>query len=108
MRNTYQEITEARELLELPARTTLQEIKSHYRRLLTRWHPDKCPDKQETCHEMTTKIIAAYMRIMTYCDQYNISFEHQDVKDYVSPEEWWFERFGNDPVWGVGNYRKSS
>jgi preprotein translocase subunit Sec63 len=108
MINTYQELTEAREVLELPEKTTLKKIKSQYRKLLKKWHPDKCPDKKERCHEMTTKIIAAYTRIMSYCDQYKISFAQQDVKEYLSPEEWWFERFGNDPVWGMGDYRKSS
>ena len=108
MTNTYQELTEAREVLELPEQTTLKYIKSQYKTLLKQWHPDTCSDKKERCHEMTTKIIAAYTRIMSYCDQYKISFAQQDVRDYLSPEEWWFERFGNDPVWGMGDYHKSS
>jgi hypothetical protein len=44
---------------------------------------------------------------MAYCHEYKISFAHQDVKQYLSPEEWWFERFGNDPVWGMGHSSKS-
>jgi preprotein translocase subunit Sec63 len=106
--NTYQELTEAREILELAESTTLKDIKAQYRKLLKRWHPDTCPEDPETCHQMTTKITAAYRRLMAYCDEYKISFAPQDVKHYVSPEEWWFERFGNDPVWGWGNYRRAS
>ena len=87
MINTYQELTEAREVLELPEKTTLKKIKSQYRKLLKKWHPDKCPDEKERCHEMTTKIIAAYTRIMSYCDQYKISFAQQDVKE--SPAKPW-------------------
>jgi len=102
MQNTYQELTEARTVLELPEQTTLNDIKAQYRKLLKRWHPDKCQDNTEMCHEMTTKIIAAYTRIMAYCRDYKISFAQQDVKEYLSPEEWWFERFGDDPICGGG------
>jgi len=42
--NKYQEITEARALLELPERATIEEIKSNYRRLMRKWHPDHAPE----------------------------------------------------------------
>jgi len=44
-RSKYQEITEALKILELPERATLEKIKSNYRRLLSRWHPDKIHPK---------------------------------------------------------------
>ena len=109
MMNTYQELTEARTILELPEQTTLHDIKTQYRKLLKRWHPDKCQENKEIRHEMTTKIIAAYTRIMAYCMQYKISFAQQDVREYLSPEEWWFERFGDDlSCGGGGNSRPPS
>ena len=98
--NKYQEITEARKLLELPERATMEEIKSNYKRLLSKWHPDKCRENNEQCNEVTKKIIAAYNIIITYCNQYKFSFTKEEVKNYLSEEEWWFERFGNDPLWG--------
>jgi len=104
---TYQELTIARNALELPEETTLHEIKAHYRKLLKQWHPDTCPEPPEHCHEMTRKIIAAYNRIMAYCNSYKISFSPETVHDYLSPEERWFEQFGDDPVWG-GHARASS
>jgi len=37
----YQKIYEARKLLELPERATMDEIKTGYRNLIKKWHP--CP-----------------------------------------------------------------
>lgn len=96
MKNTYQDLTDARKLLGIPEQATLKTIKSQYREMIKKWHPDTCPEDQQTCHEMTQKIVAAYTEIMAYCDQYKISFARQDVMEYLTSEEWWFERFGND------------
>lgn len=98
--NKYTKITEARKLLGLAERATMREIKSNYRALLTRWHPDRCSENKEKCNEMTLKIIAAYKTIMTYCEQYNYSFSKEEIRNYLPEDEWWFERFGDDPLWG--------
>ncbi|MBN2060090.1 MAG: DnaJ domain-containing protein [Deltaproteobacteria bacterium] len=37
----FDEISKARKILELPEMATMAEIKSNYRRLLAKWHPDK-------------------------------------------------------------------
>jgi DnaJ-class molecular chaperone len=95
----YQEITEARKLLGLSERATMKEIKSNYRALIAKWHPDRCSEDKEQCNEMTRKIIAAYKTIMNYCNQYEYSFSEEEVRNYLSKDEWWFERFGHDPVW---------
>jgi curved DNA-binding protein CbpA len=42
MSQKYQEITAARKLLELPETATMTAIKSKYRKLVAKWHPDKC------------------------------------------------------------------
>jgi DnaJ-class molecular chaperone len=101
-RKKYQEIAAARKLLELPETADLKSIKSNFRRLLTKWHPDKCSENQDLCNEMTHKIISAYNRIMDYCLHYQYSFSEETVKRHYSPEEWWFDRFGEDPLWGSG------
>ena len=67
-----------------------------YRALLKQWHPDTCLDAQESCHEMTQKIVAAYTEIMAYCNQYSISFTREAMKSYLSPEERWMEQFGDN------------
>ena len=100
----YQKITDARKLLDLPERATTREIKSHYRSLLAQWHPDSCKENKEQCNEMTRKIIAAYKTIVDYCNQYKYSFSKEEIRNYLPADEWWFERFGDDPLWG--NNRK--
>jgi hypothetical protein len=39
---------------------------------------------------------------MEYCAQYQYSFSEETVKRHRSPEQWWAERFGDDPLWGNG------
>jgi len=102
MMKKYQELKEAREILGLPEKATRKSIKSAYRSMLAKWHPDKCTDNPERCHEMTRKIVAAYKTISDYCAQYHYSFAEEDVRDNLSPEELWHERFGDDPLWGRG------
>ncbi|RJP35955.1 MAG: J domain-containing protein [Desulfobacteraceae bacterium] len=98
----YEKITAARKLLGLSETATLAEIKSGYHKLLDKWHPDKCADDPKKCAEMTRKIIAANEALMEYCRQYQYSFSEETVKKQLSPEQWWFERFGDDPLWGRG------
>ena len=96
----YKDIIEAKELLELPDRASMEEIKSNYRRLIGRYHPDRCRDNDEECSETAKRIIAAYNNITLYCNQYKYSFAEEELKKHLSDEEWWFERFGVDPLWG--------
>lgn len=98
--NRYQEITEARRLLELPESASMEEIKANYRELLNKWHPDKCSEDSEKCIEMTKKLIAAYEIIITYCNHYRFSFAKEEVTKYLSGQDWWMKRFGGDPLWG--------
>ncbi len=96
----YKEITKARRLLKLPEDASMKEIKANYRSLLAKWHPDKCVKNRERCTEMTREIIAAYKTILDYCQCYRYSFSKETVKRHLSPEQWWFDRFGDDPLWG--------
>ncbi|OPX39936.1 MAG: molecular chaperone DnaJ [Desulfobacteraceae bacterium 4484_190.1] len=96
----YNNIVEAKALLNLPDRASMEEIKSNYRKLIMQWHPDKCNGNNEKCNEMTKKLNAAYKTIILYCNQYKYSFVKEDVERHLSPEDWWLERFGNDPLWG--------
>ncbi|MBN2124052.1 MAG: J domain-containing protein [Deltaproteobacteria bacterium] len=90
----YERITRARELLELPERATLKQIRSNYRRLVRKWHPDRCTDDPEKSKEMTARIIDAHRVIMDYCNHYRYSFSREEAAKYLSPDEWWRERFG--------------
>lgn len=93
MKIRYKHVLEAREVLNLPERASLDEIKSSYRMLVNQWHPDKC-------NEMTKRIIAAYKTVIAYCNQYKYSFAEDEIKKYMHDDEWLFDRFGNDPLWG--------
>ena len=102
----FQQIDEARRLLELDEGATMNEIKANYRRLLGKWHPDRCDGNLDRCEEMTRKIIDAHKVIQAYCERYRFSFAKEEVNNYLSGEEWWFERFGDDPLWGRGKDTK--
>jgi DnaJ-class molecular chaperone len=95
----FQKITAARILLELSERATMKEIKSNYRALIQKWHPNRCNEDNEKCKEMTAKIIAAYMIINNCFKNYKFSFSKEEISNYLSAEKWWFERFGNNPLW---------
>lgn len=97
---TYNELNEAKAVLELPERVSLREIRAAYVKLLKRWHPDTCVDDRQKCSEMTQRIVSAYRTVCAYCDNYEYSFEEQELKRHLSNEEWWLEKFGEDPLWG--------
>lgn len=99
---SYRELAEAKELLELPDRASMEEIRSSYKRLLKRWHPDTCTENREGCADMTRRIVAAYRIIAAYCATYEYSFEEDELRRHLSTEEWWMDRFGQDPLWGGG------
>ncbi len=89
-------------MLGLPEKASWEEVKTCYKGLIKTWHPDQCinAEEQARCNQMTAKINAAYAVIRTYCNNYQFSFSDQEIRKYMSTEEWWFERFGNDPLWG--------
>ncbi len=95
---TYQKISEARKVLGIPEQATMSEIKAKYRKLLKEWHPDFNLENKDQCEEMTRKIVNSYAIILGYCKQYKISFSQEEVQKYLSAEDWWFDRFGADPI----------
>jgi preprotein translocase subunit Sec63 len=96
---TYKQITEARKLLELPEEASLAEIKASYRNLIRKYHPDRYPENQAEYTEITARLTLAYKTIITYCNQYRFSFTKEEVQKYLPTDEWWFDRFGQDPLW---------
>jgi hypothetical protein len=97
MKNTFDEITAARTILDLPEQATLAQIKHSYRSKLRKWHPDTCTDDSQKCLEMTRRITEAYTIILRYCNEYEFSFRKDDARKNCSAEEWWAQRFGNVP-----------
>ncbi len=99
--SSYEEINEARLLLRLPERATTDKIKTNYKGLMRKWHPDNCVEDPQTCEEMSKKIIAAYELISAYCEAYRFSFSKEEILEHATEEDFWLERFGKDSSWGV-------
>jgi DnaJ-class molecular chaperone len=99
----YKDIISAKETLNLPDQASMDEIKASYRRLINQWHPDKCQEDKKICEEMTRNLIAAYDMIVLYCNRYKYSFTQEDIQNNLFDENWWVDRFGDDPIWGNVN-----
>ena len=97
----FETINKARSILQLPERATMAQIKEQYRYLIKQWHPDHCKDNPEICEEKARSITDAYRVILDYCNSYRYSFERDEVEKYLSEDEWWHQRFGSDPMWGI-------
>jgi len=94
LKDKLEKLEEARKILKLPKKTTRKEIIEQYRKLAKECHPDHGGSE-----EMIKKLNFAYELLMEYCDNYIIDLESiENTK--LSPDEWWFERFGEDPIWG--------
>jgi hypothetical protein len=102
----YEEVTRARKLLELSESATMDEIRSSYRRLVRKWHPDVSSAGNEESAGMTRRLTEAYETLVAYCRVYRVPFTKDEVKKYESGEDWWLRRFGDDPVWGGGEQKR--
>jgi len=98
--DTFLKIKKARELLNIGEKTSIKEIRENYLNLLKKYHPDTGDGDVEYLQKMTKKIIDAYNLLMDYCYTYEISFKKQDIERFLKDDEWWFYRFGEDPLWG--------
>jgi len=83
----FNDIDEARKLLGLGDIATLSEIKSAYKRLAHRYHPDK-PSGGVDETETMKKLNWAYQLLMRYCDDCKYSFRGEDVAKTYPHEEY--------------------
>jgi hypothetical protein len=95
-RTTFQvdEIDQARRLLGLGERASIEEIKIAYRQMCKRWHPDSLRDNLGSSTKMR-EINAAYRLLLDYCENYRCSFLPDKVES-LDPEKWWYQRFGEN------------
>ncbi len=85
----------AKTLLGLRETSSLREIKSKYKNLMKKWHPDKHLDDIAKATQMSANINDAYEIVMEYCNNYEYSFEEESIKKSTySPSEWWHDKFG--------------
>ena len=92
---SFDKLIKAKTLLGLSEKASLFEIKSHYKNLMKRWHPDKHPDDIEQATQMSAQINEAYTTILEYCKDYEYPFDEESLKSSsLSPQEWWENKFG--------------
>jgi DnaJ-class molecular chaperone len=88
----FEEIEEARKLLGLGEAATLNEIKSVYKSMAQRHHPDKHGGASTAENEIMKRLNRAYKLLMDYCADYKYSFRQEDVAR-VYPEEEDYKRW---------------
>lgn len=99
-KDKWKQIQAAKEILGLDDKVTRADLKKIYRRLSKKFHPDtaeKEDARQKGAHFLD--IAKAYTIIMEYCDHYPVPLS-PDEESSMSAEEWWMDRFGQDPLWG--------
>ena len=103
MKKVKDELMQALDILEIPEKASIADIKKIYKSLLFKWHPDRCKENKDICNEKTRRIHEAYKIIQMYCENYPISFSREDINKHQPKEtafRLWMDRFGNDPIWG--------
>ena len=95
---TYADLQAALLILGLSERSTLREIKSRYRQLVKRHHPDTGnADGEETIQ----RINAAYRILLDYVTDYRFSFAEEEFYEQ-NPDERLRRQFMEDQLWGKG------
>lgn len=91
------DVIRARKTLGLPSFATLAEIKRAYRYNSRLWHPDKLGEgPSENKNERMGEINEAYRILLDYCHDYRYCLEPPEE---LNEDDWWMNRFGEDPVW---------
>ncbi|MFO7957114.1 MAG: J domain-containing protein [Candidatus Brocadiia bacterium] len=97
---TAEGIRRAADRLGLGDTATRHELRSAYRRMAAKHHPDRRePEAREVASERFARIQAAYELLTRFMDEYRYSFRPADVRrDQEGPLEDYRRRFG-DPFW---------
>ena len=96
------QINAASRTLGLGEKATLKEIKTAYKNLAKRHHPDKAGSGGG---EQMIKISESYKVLMEYVDNYKYSFRIEDVLDQ-NPLWQWERNYAEDPTWGKGKTKE--
>ena len=100
----WKSIARARKLLQLGDKATKGEIKRSYRRMCKKYHPDNAGNSSETS-EIMYAITGAYELLMRYIEEYRFPLKPSE-HDVYDAEDWWLDRFGQDPLWGKSKRRR--
>ncbi len=91
----YEALSEAVRVLGLGTRATLADIKSRYRQLVRRCHPDATGSRKDP---EIYRVNEAYRTVMRYVEEYRYSFSEAEFLEQ-NPEERLRRQFGSDPLW---------
>ncbi len=105
-KSEWHDILEAKELLGLGDRATLGEIKRSYRQQCKAFHPDIVGNDKEKGTVMR-QLTRSYDLLIRHCSQFRIPLVPGDG-DAVEADDWWMDRFGQDPLWGKGKGKKKT
>lgn len=97
----WEKIIAARDILNLGEEATLAQIKAAFRRMSKKYHPDTAGKGAEAGGPETISmadINDAYQTLLEYCRNYRFPLVMD--KENLDPEDWWMDRFGQDPLWG--------
>ncbi|MFO7760711.1 MAG: J domain-containing protein [Thermodesulfobacteriota bacterium] len=97
----WKKIDAARKVLGLGEKATLAEIKEAYRFQAKRNHPDLAAGGREAKQKQKCsmqEITDAYQVLLAYCKNFSYPLVRPDNEE-VDPEDWWMDRFGQDPLW---------
>lgn len=94
------QLSAAAKILELELPVSYTEIKIQYKKLLKKWHPDKCKKNPDECKQKTMDIIESSKLLIDYIENYKFSFDDKNDIHNNSVDDWWFNKFGNDSLWG--------
>ena len=97
-RKEWQAITEARDTLKLGDKATMGEIKRAYHRLSKEHHPDLVNGDAEK-EKVMYRLTSAYELLMRFCSEYRFPLK-PDENNIYDADDWWLDRFGQDPLWG--------
>lgn len=102
-RKEWQAIEQAGRTLRLGDKATMGDIKKAYHRLSNENHPDLAAhdtDRKKREEKMYA-IIKSYDILMSYCSGYQFPLKaDENEKNIYDAEDWWLDRFGQDPLWG--------
>ncbi|MDD2851084.1 MAG: J domain-containing protein [Desulfuromonadaceae bacterium] len=93
---TYLQLQEARQILGLRERMTINEIKVRHRKLVKEYHPDagNCADQNKI-----KAINEAYRIVLDYVAEYQLSFTEGEFYEQ-NPDERLRQQFMDVPMWG--------
>ncbi len=75
----WENINEARKLLNLPNKASIESVKNAYYELSKKYHPDNCIDKN--CTDMMKRVVSAYKLLISYCEEFPIPLVKDEITD---------------------------